>query len=379
MTAKKYSRKSNSTNRKYRHSNSTSPSSYSELSLPSLFDKKKIHAYFLSGGSNDRTENCLQMMRSMKLEPKHYDIIPGPMHFSNSQIAQSIQEGSLAPDWNTSRYQMSIKRFLCHLGKIKVLEAFLASDYEEMILFEDDVSLASKYSAKEAAEFMRLMLALPTEDYDMQYLGYCFECYRREGAKIQLNSTIKLTNNKKFFYTRVLMPLCNHAVLFKRKSAKAFIALSRPFKMPSDVALTHAICKTGQIALRPAYPIFVQNRKDLGSFMGHNNEVPAFREKYSSEPAKSGRCFADTNQCKKLFKPELAAKYGFKGRIAANKFLKNRTMRAGHDSALTKFAAKLKKSVATTAGAGYINANRIIPDLFFDFVNKFVSEYRSPI
>jgi len=190
----------------------------SNLSISELFDQKKIHVYFLSGDNSTRKENCLKMMKKLQLEPRHYDFIHGPMEMSSQQVAEAIQTGALSPRWNQSRYHMGIKRYLCHLGKMKVLQAFLGSAYEEMILYEDDVALSTKYNSSEAAEYMRLMLTIPSQDYDMQYLGYCFECYRYGYDKVELSSSMALREGKQFHYARVLMPLCNHAVLFKKKS-----------------------------------------------------------------------------------------------------------------------------------------------------------------
>lgn len=69
------------------------------------------------------------------------------------------------------------------------------------------------------------------------------------------------------------------------------------------------------IALRPAWPIFVQNRKDYGSFLGHVNDIPAFREAYSPTPPRSGRCFSDSDVCTRLFDPIYARKSGFGNRM----------------------------------------------------------------
>ena len=205
----------------------------SSSTLAEIFDNKNIHAYFLSGGKQDRIENCLKMMSDFGLEKRHYDFINGPMTITDDEIVTFQRNGSLSMTFNQSKHEMGIGRFLCQLGKLRVLNAFLASDFKEMILFEDDVNVPNTHSIVEAISYTRLMLSIPTEKYDIQYLGYCFECNRHS------------PNDIHGLYKQVLMPLCNHAVLFKRKAVIAFMELSKPFKMPGDYALAHAICETG--------------------------------------------------------------------------------------------------------------------------------------
>lgn len=63
--------------------------------------------------------------------------------------------------------------------------------------------------------------------------------------------------------------------------------------------------------MRPSNPIFVQDRKSYGSFMGHTNEAKAFREKYTEMQRTDGRCVQDSSKCKKLFDSSVSKKYGF--------------------------------------------------------------------
>lgn len=222
----------------------STPNAQNFSSIASIFDERKIHVYFLSGGDENRTKNCLQLMKLFGLGERHYDFVLGPRSISREEVLQHMRNGSLSPTFNQSRYGMGITRYLCQLGKIRVIETFLASRYEQMILFEDDVTIADKYNSAEATEYLRLMLEIPAGSYDMQFLGYCFECYRRD-EKVLLNSTVPIRDGRQLHYTRALMPLCNHAVLFQKKAAKAFVKYSRPFRKPGDVALTHVMCKTG--------------------------------------------------------------------------------------------------------------------------------------
>lgn len=215
-------------------------------SLAQIFDEKKIHAYFLYGGKIDRKDNCIQLMKDLGLDQRHFDFIDGPRKITPAEISEFKRNGSLSNNFNKSKSSMGMGRFLCQLGKLRVMTAFLESNYDEMILFEDDVTVSGKYHLQEAVEYFRLMLSIPTTQYDMQFLGFCFECYRR-APEMQLGHNLGNMTNKTFSATQVLMPLCNHAVLFKRKAVKAFMQLSKPFKTPGDIALTYAICKTGTL------------------------------------------------------------------------------------------------------------------------------------
>ena len=67
--------------------------------------------------------------------------------------------------------------------------------------------------------------------------------------------------------------------------------------------------------LRPASPIFDQNRKEYGSFLGHTKSLPAFRESFSSTLPTEGRCYSDAKTCNNIFDFKLAVKYGFDNRL----------------------------------------------------------------
>jgi hypothetical protein len=206
-------------------------------SLADIFDKKKIHAYFLSGGNKDRIEGCLKVVESFGLEKRHYDFINGPMNLTEDEISEFHKNGSLAYYNGTKKANMG--RFMCQLGILRTMNAFLASEHEEMILFEDDVTVPREYNLRDTVEYARLMLSIPTEEYDMQFLGYCFECVRPI-APIRLASSIE-----PLYYTLVQKPLCAHAVLFKKKAIKAFMELTTPFNRPGDVAMADGVCSTG--------------------------------------------------------------------------------------------------------------------------------------
>jgi hypothetical protein len=222
--------------------------SYFDTPMPSLaavFDTKKIHAYFLSGGKKDRIEGCLKIVKSFGLEERHYDFISGPTSISNTEISDFRNNGSLVPFNRSKSYKWSKGIFLCQLGILRVMKAFLASEHEEMILFEDDVAVPGEYNLRDTVEYARLMLSIPTEEYDMQYLGYCFECVRPVD-KVRLG----FHSRKPFYYTQALMPLCNHAVLLKRNAVKVFVELTTPFNRPGDISLAHATCSTGMMIIR---------------------------------------------------------------------------------------------------------------------------------
>ena len=221
------------------------PKHINSTDLAELFETKNIHAYILYGGRTDRKANCIRIFEQLGLQEKHYEFVLGPRHITDEEIRKHMNNLTLSRSFNRSKYKMGIGRFLCHLGKFRVLNAFLLSNYSEMILFEDDIAIPKKYKIFEAIEYFRLMLSIPTELYDMQFLGYCFECFRHD-KKVTLLHSLGNFTSRQFYYTRVLMPLCNHAVLFKRKAIYAFMNLSIPFKMPGDVSLARTICKTGE-------------------------------------------------------------------------------------------------------------------------------------
>lgn len=318
------------------------------VSLTELFDSKTIHAYILYGGKEDRRANCIKLMKNFGLEERHYDFIPGPRHISDEEILEHKKNGSLGLQFNETGYHMSIERYLCQLGKLRAMSAFLASNYSEMIFFEDDVTYQKKFTLVEAVEYMRLMLLIPSADYDIQYLGYCFECARRNVHNIKLKHTLGNTTNQSFHYRQVLMPLCNHAVLLNRRAVKAFMALSRPFNMPGDVYMALIICKTGIMAIRPGDSIFVQDRKKYGSYLGHKNEVKAFRQGNNSSYRDGGRCSSDDSQCRRQFNVKKAMKYGFSDRIRNETSLIHHASKHGNSSNLATAKIERNKSLSAS-------------------------------
>ena len=67
------------------------------------------------------------------------------------------------------------------------------------------------------------------------------------------------------------------------------------------------------IAIRPKFPIFMQNRKAYGSFLGHTKELPGFR----NHPNFQERCDEDAVLCDKLFDINKAQLYGFTNRMSS--------------------------------------------------------------
>jgi hypothetical protein len=94
------------------------------------------------------------------------------------------------------------------------------------------------------------------------------------------------------------------------------------------------------VAIRPVYPIFEQNRKELGSLMGHaNEELPSFRELnfpengtkeekkvafFKNRPRKA-RCARELKQCDEAFDYKSALHFGFGNRPLAQRWEGNKT------------------------------------------------------
>ena len=112
------------------------------------------------------------------------------------------------------------------------------------------------------------------------------------------------------------------------------------------------------VALRPAWPIFVQNRKVYGSFLGHVNEVPAFREKYSGTPPKSGRCSSDAENCDRLFDPVYAKKSGFGHRSPEDPFS------SSVKSFYERFVKRTPNPSSVIGASSLTGASTIFPTLY---------------
>lgn len=214
--------------------------------LGSLFAEKKVHAYVMSAVPS-RVPNVKDFMMRLGLSDVHYDLVGAPTNITNPVIERHIRDGELSPFYSYSKYHSGIKRYVVQRTKIKILRNFLRSKYDTMIMFEDDVALNTEYFDEEGAVTATAAMLNTADKWDLQYLGFCFECkHVGGGGKHNFLEIPGFQSSKEdFYYQTAFMPLCNHAVIFSKKAAKAFIELSRPFHFLGDLILTHIICLTG--------------------------------------------------------------------------------------------------------------------------------------
>lgn len=137
----------------------------------------------------------------------------------------------------------------CHLSHITILKKFLKSSARNCLIFEDDISMpqVNKINLPE-------MLSLIPSDYDIIYLGRCWDSCRRS---VSLNRQI----------VKCHAPQCFHSYGVSREGAKKIIKYTKALIKPPDLTISEYI-RSGKItAYAPKKSIFYQNRQEITSHL----------------------------------------------------------------------------------------------------------------
>ena len=209
------------------------------------------------------------------------------LHWFRRSIFQSDIKGE---------YYMHDKRLqqrsqLAHLFSfIYTLQIFVNSGHENMILLEDDVTLNPYLSYDDARVMLIALLKLPKEEWDVQYLGYCYEC-----------DIVNYKKKNETFYKSALHPLCTHSMLISRKAAIIFLHEWRPvWNRATDEMFLSILCKYGfenLKAIRPVQPIFNQRNALNDSYLKSVDLKEPF---YSQRGRKCNRFY---KACRKNYDP----------------------------------------------------------------------------
>lgn len=182
-----------------------------------------------------------------------------------------------------ARYQMA------HLFSfINALQIFVNSGKKQMLLLEDDVYLNPYLSYEDTRIMMTALFYRPQSTWDVQHLGYCYEC-----------DIVDTKNAQETFYKKSTHPLCTHSLLISRKMAILFLHEWRPVSSRgTDEILLQLLCKYGHYvkAVRPVQPIMTQRSDNSNnSYLSSTDLKTPFYEQ------RGKACNRYTKSCRHLF------------------------------------------------------------------------------
>jgi hypothetical protein len=166
-------------------------------------------------------------------------------------------------------YNLKIGEIACALSQEAVLNNFIKSNLNSMLLLEDDnipftntfyndVGLKLDYIKEYISNSVK---SLPY-DWDVLYLGRCWDDCNNN---IPVNSYIVKTKRT----------LCHHAIAFSRKGASIILEnLSHPLNVPIDHIVANLTLHGKLNTYATVLPIFYQNRDELNSTIGNYDHLP---------------------------------------------------------------------------------------------------------
>ena len=187
-----------------------------------------------------------------------------------------------------------------NLGKLALMltlqnamKMFLKSPYTNMLVFEDDVMInTAEFNKSTAQQELSKMIALPQTQWDIQYLGFCFECGNATGY-----TPPPLVDNR---YTQAVFPLCKHALLMSRSMVELFVKAHTPVTNNKGDWVFHEVaCRHHLNVLRTRVPLFLQRGSEkMESSLGNHNDKRPFAQWVSCEQEEK-KCMKMGNQYSK--------------------------------------------------------------------------------
>lgn len=171
-----------------------------------------------------------------------------------SGIPSGIPDGIINPD--VPKNQLYSGRIACHLSHSQILIHFLDSDKQTALILEDDIKILEN-SDQKIKDLVEKIDKIDTK-WGIIYLGYCLESKNRDNK----NDIIKLNR-----------PLCTHAYIVNRKSAKILLDNFFPmYRSEGDQIMGELIASGKLTAYGPKKMILGQN-ENIGSIIGNSKGI----------------------------------------------------------------------------------------------------------
>jgi hypothetical protein len=252
----------------------------------SALKETQTQLYFILGNSTHRSDLVHKFIEDMQLDPKYVTITHAVdrSHIPVSTFGDFVEAGWVKHFYwkgyiSDHRNKMAqhhhhsslAGRWALQLSVIRAMEMFARSDYQNMVIFEDDVTIAGGLSVEKVHEVAETMIRLPADQWDLQYLGWCWEC-----AELHERT---FASDASQYHINAVFPLCRHSILYSRKAVQWYLKVWRPvYFLGGDEQLIRRVCEYSLKKIRPLQPLFAQSNslafKD--SHLGNTDEKSTF-------------------------------------------------------------------------------------------------------
>ena len=253
--------------------------------MNAALEESGTHMYFILSNSTTRAHLVYNFLSALNVAPEHVTIISAldislipPSRFGEFVDAGLIghwywkgliKEGG--KKFAEHAEQSSVRgRWALQLSVVRAMETFVKSPYKNMLLLEDDVALSPDVTREKIIAVANEMIQLPHSKWDVQYLGWCWECAVMSMRTFQEGEPV---------YTKALFPLCRHSVLYSRTTINWYLKVWYPLHfLGGDEQLIRLACSYGIKKIRPKAPLFVQsnNKAYQDSHLGNTDIKSAF-------------------------------------------------------------------------------------------------------
>lgn len=173
-------------------------------------------------------------------------------------ISDLMQKGIVAR--GTAGERLNVGEVACYLSHTEVLRHMLTqARWDTLLVLEDDAVPSAHFSWQRVKVCMAEVNHVD-RDWDLLYLGVCWDlCAQRRTVSPHCVQT--------FF------PGCTHAYIVSRRGAERLLRLLSPIRNTLDRSIKHAARRGELRCYASSQNLFVQDREELPSELGHEHEV----------------------------------------------------------------------------------------------------------
>jgi hypothetical protein len=278
-------------------------------SINEIFNETQTIAYIILGPDQQRHEMVTNFLHSIQLSPAHYRLYHAT---DRSLITQKhlnlLKKQHFFDEKWENRYLIDVQpqSRVKNLGKLALiltthsifLDFLQQKSFQSLLVFEDDVMVSQRYQQNQTLflEHLSELLTLPPSHWDLQYLGFCFECG---------NETSYLPQIYNHLAVKAVFPLCKHAILMSRTFVAVYLSHYRPLQSNKGDWIFHQIaCQFHLKVLRPMTSLFSQNLTVAGveSMLGNQNDKREFTKTVS--------CLREEELCRQMRLPSVIRREG---------------------------------------------------------------------
>ena len=239
---------------------------YAADSMNKALTDTKTHMYFILSNSTTRAKLIYNFITTLDVAPEHVTIVHATDASSvpMSRFGDFVDAGWVGNWYWKGLVKEGTKKFVEHsegtavrgrwalqLSVVRAMEAFVKSPHENMMLFEDDVAMSPDVALEKIISTTINMIRLPANKWDLQYLGWCWECADMDSRSFTSDGPL---------FTQALFPLCRHSIMYSRLTVQWYLKVWRPpHFLGGDEQLIRLACNYKVKKIRSMEPLFIQS------------------------------------------------------------------------------------------------------------------------